>query len=504
MVSSVASDLTTEDRAFLSTLEDQLGIVADLSRADALIYTRAQKGKAHVRTHVHPHSVAPVYLEDYTRQQINLEQAPIVAKTLLTHRRQQGNQEGFGNGVRVQTEVLPVFSPVDPRRLIAAVSLDSSLIEYERHRRRSRVFRKTLNRIQQMLTEGWLHHAETLSFFGEQEGLVVVDKKGVIRYTSGIAANLYRKIGYVQNLVGSHIESLETHDDALVRQALMSHRCLEEESEDGGRYWIRKVLPVVMRPGLTDRLRRHFHSSPSSEVISMGTLLVLRDITDERRKEQEIRVKNAMIQEIHHRVKNNLQTIAALLRIQSRRFDDDVALAAFNDATNRILSIAVIHEFLSEQGSFAINIKEVGNRIITQLRQSIVNPGLHIQFELQGPSIWLPPRQATACALVTNELLQNAVEHGFKCQESGNVSMILTDEGDQVIISVTDNGCGLPDDFDLHNTGSLGLQITRTLVTEDLQGSIELFNNEEQGTTARLVFSKQLFGGEEGWNANVS
>ena len=495
--------LTKEDKAFLETIQAQLNIVADLSRADAMLYSSEQKGKVRVIAHAHPHSVAPVYFDNYSNEAVRSGDLPIITKVFNSHRRQKGLQSGFGGGTKVEVEALPIFDPRDPRRLIGAVSLDSTLIEYERHRRRNPVFHRTLRHLQIMLTRGLLINAENLTPFGENEGLVVVDKRGFIRYTSGIAANLYRKLGYVENLVGAHLESLETHDDALARKTITTQQCLEEEAEDGGRSWVRKALPLVATPTLKEKVLQIFSRGPQSPDDLAGVLLVWRDVTEERRKEQEIRVKNAMIQEIHHRVKNNLQTIAALLRIQSRRLSDEVSLAAFKDATNRILSIAVIHEFLSEQGSFAINIKEVGQRIITQLKQSIVTPDQSIHLGLEGPSIWLPPRQATACALVTNELLQNAVEHGFKEQSTGQVSMVLIDEGDHVIIDIVDNGQGLPPDFDIQNTGSLGLQITRTLVTEDLQGSLDLANNDPgPGATARITFSKAIFGGEEGWNEN--
>jgi two-component sensor histidine kinase len=230
-------------------------------------------------------------------------------------------------------------------------------------------------------------------------------------------------------------------------------------------------------------------------------MLLVRDFTEERLREQELRVKTAMMQEVHHRVKNNLQTIAALLRMQVRRMSGEAARSAVEEAIGRILSVAVIHEFLSNQDSRVINIKEVSNRIVTQIRQEMLAPDRKIWFELEGPPIFLPARQATACALVINELLQNAVEHGFKEGSVGHVRLTLQDEGDTVVVRVRDDGSGLPEDFKIEQADSLGLQIVQTLVREDLKGNIELRNGE--GAEAIITFPKAILGGEESWTAHV-
>jgi two-component sensor histidine kinase len=181
------------------------------------------------------------------------------------------------------------------------------------------------------------------------------------------------------------------------------------------------------------------------------------------------------------------------LRIQTRRTEEKTAKMALTDATNRILSVAVIHEFLSDNDAWAINMKDVSQRVVVQIEQSLIAPGVNIQFKLEGPSIWLPARQATACALVINELLQNAVEHAFRGERSGLIGVNLIDEGDYVIITISDDGAGLPENFDPTHLSSLGLQIARTLVTEDLQGSFDLLTNPHGGTTAKITFPKALF-----------
>jgi two-component sensor histidine kinase len=233
---------------------------------------------------------------------------------------------------------------------------------------------------------------------------------------------------------------------------------------------------------------------------------MLHDDTDIRRQDQEMRIKNVLIQEVHHRVKNNLQTIAGLLRMQIRRVESEEARQVLEETLSRILSVAVIHEFLSSDSSNVINIKEVGQRIISQLQYGMLSPDSKIQLELSGEPIYLPARQATSCALIINELVQNAIEHGFEQKKEGIVRVNLEDSGDEVMIRVADNGDGLPGDFHLEDTDSLGLQIVRILVEGDLKGQIQLGSGIDNGNglSIKIIFPKTLFRGEAGWKEHVS
>jgi two-component sensor histidine kinase len=157
-----------------------------------------------------------------------------------------------------------------------------------------------------------------------------------------------------------------------------------------------------------------------------------------------------------------------------------------------------VHEFLSEQEARVINIKDVSQRIIKHTQQGILQPDKRIRLTLRGPSIYLPAQQATTCALIINELLQNAVEHGYERKPGGTISVNLRDDGDSVIIAVADDGQGLPEDFSLEQADSLGLQIVQTLVQDDLKGQFEL--REGDGVSAIVTFPKQTLGGEGTWS----
>ena len=374
--------------------------------------------------------------------------------------------------------------------MVAAVCIETNLIERERHRRRSRVFQRALKQFQEMALAGKLRGAEGLTPFDEHDGVVVIDAQHRIQYVSGIATSLYRKLGYVGNLLKRRMEDLELDDSSPVLEALERGECVERELTVGDLIWVKKAIPLYS----FDRGVRRFIPTRESSPRLEGMLVTIHDETDIRRQEEELQVKAAMIQEIHHRVKNNLQTIASLLRLQARRAETDAVRRALQEGINRVLSVAVIHEFLAHQDARVISIRDVSQRIISQVQESVLDQEGGIRLHLQGPNIYLPTQPATVCALVINELLQNALEHGYERQEVGTVTVCLRDDGEQITISVDDDGVGLPEEFDLSQTSSLGLQIVQTLAQGDLKGSFEL-RSRDKGVSAIVTFPKHSQGG---------
>ncbi len=502
-------NITEPGLDFLRIIEQQMAIVADLSRADILLYGRKSEKEAVVLVHAQPHSLAHVYAKSREGFSVNEKLRPEVVDTLTSGQPQKERRSTIIEGAPVVRHTLPVFFPppvaevnhthpdslLQKPHTIASLVIVTNLLEYERHRLRSKVFRQALRRLQVMLAYGQVCGAENLTPFGEQDGIIFVDPFGVVGYASGIAANLYRRLGYKETLVGRQLSSLETGDEEMRQATLVQQRCLQQENRESDRFWIRKSLPLVQ---YSKDYWKWLKLTPGPlSPAPYGLLLALHDDTESRRQDQEIRVKNAMIQEVHHRVKNNLQTIAGLLRMQSRRVKSEEAKQVLDETLNRILSIAVIHEFLSSENTNAINIKEISQRILAQFRQGMLSPDKDIQLELSGEVVYLPARQATACSLIINELVQNALEHGFEQKQNGFIRVNLADEGDQVIIVVVDNGDGLPATFQMDRPDSLGLNIVKILVEEDLKGQIDFKNGA--GVTVTITFPKTLFKGEEGW-----
>jgi len=185
-------------------------------------------------------------------------------------------------------------------------------------------------------------------------------------------------------------------------------------------------------------------------------------------------VHSALIQEMHHRVKNNLQTIAMLLRLQMGQ-DKPLSLQSIlNETINRVLSIATVHEMLSEAGGDRVGVLDLIRRVATTISGNMVNPAAHITIAVTGDNIELSSQRATSLTLVANELLQNALEHGMTGRNEGHITITLTDEGHRLKLSVCDDGHGLPAHFDPATGLGLGLNIVRATVTEDMQGQFDI------------------------------
>jgi|DewCreStandDraft_2_1066082.scaffolds.fasta_scaffold00997_10 signal transduction protein with GAF and PtsI domain len=200
-------------------------------------------------------------------------------------------------------------------------------------------------------------------------------------------------------------------------------------------------------------------------------------------------VKSAVVREMHHRVKNNLQTIAMLLRLQMRDGRDVSGREVLIETINRILSIAAVHEILSVEGFKFINIREMLEKVARTVAQNMARPDLELRISVRGDEVYLPSQQASSLALVVNELIQNAIEHAFKGQAQGSVEVNLTVRGDRLFVEVRDDGVGLPVGFDPATGSDLGLQIVRALVAEDLKGEFVL-ERCDPGTKATITLPK--------------
>jgi len=218
-----------------------------------------------------------------------------------------------------------------------------------------------------------------------------------------------------------------------------------------------------------------------------GAILLLRDVSELRRRERELLTKDATIREIHHRVKNNLQTVAALLRMQSRRLPDNEARAALDEAVRRVGTIALVHETLSQGFDETVDFDEIVARGLAAVVEVAIRD-VPVRAERLGSFGRLQAEDATSLAMVVTELVHNAVEHGL-AQTGGVVSVRADrswDKDDELLtVTVTDDGTGLPEGFDPAGTG-LGTQIVTSLV-QDLRGRITWKNAKPRGTTVRFV-----------------
>jgi two-component system, sensor histidine kinase PdtaS len=216
--------------------------------------------------------------------------------------------------------------------------------------------------------------------------------------------------------------------------------------------------------------------------------VLVRDVSELRRREQELLTKDATIREIHHRVKNNLQTVAALLRLQARRVTDDAARASLEEAVRRVGTIALVHETLSQGFDETVNFDEIAVRGLRAVVE-VATREHHVEPTFTGSFGRMRAEDATALAMIISELVQNAVEHGLEDRD-GKVEVAVTrqtlDGGEeQLTVVITDDGVGLPAGFRPSLAG-LGTRIVTSLAT-DLKGRIRWENNEPSGTRVEFV-----------------
>lgn len=216
---------------------------------------------------------------------------------------------------------------------------------------------------------------------------------------------------------------------------------------------------------------------------------VAREIRQRERAEGEADELNAMLQEMHHRIKNNLQTVADLLTLEMSRNLRPEVQESLRDSITRIKSIAASHELLSVESVGLTDITELARRIVATTKRSMLRPDQKIEIVVKGHEIYLGSKQATAFALVLNELIANAIEHGFRTRREGEIEIELDWDASEVWMRVQDDGEGLPNGFNLNTSRGLGLQIARTLVEKDLRGKLALTSNGA-GTTAWVLFQR--------------
>ncbi|HLG74021.1 MAG TPA: histidine kinase dimerization/phosphoacceptor domain -containing protein, partial [Chloroflexota bacterium] len=199
----------------------------------------------------------------------------------------------------------------------------------------------------------------------------------------------------------------------------------------------------------------------------------------------DLEVKTALLQEINHRVRNNLASIVGLLSMELMRPEPRPARTVLMNSINRVKSIGQVHTMLSEDSFGAVDFQSIAEAIVGFVTASW-GSGRHVEVEVLGDPMVLDPKRASSLALVVNELITNSLKYAFPDQEDGRVEITSLVDGGEVTVIIRDNGVGLPDDFNFERAGSLGMRIIRNLVRTDLKGRFDVRN--ESGTMATIVF----------------
>ena len=447
--------LTRDEINHLKQLVSEWGLLADLCFADLLLYVPSTDGEWLIVAQVRPATGQTIYLTDYVGVPADNER-PLLASAFETGEISEGE-------IAVDSLPEPALMLAIPVRFggkpIAVLSREWSNRVGRQPGELERTYLGIFQRFAAMIAEG------SFPFHGlvgdssaaprVGDGVMVLDEEARVRYASPNAVSALHRVGISANAVGMRLAELGFNDSP-VRLAYEDHMpVIEEFDQTPNVTLLTRCMPILAAGEVT------------------GGVLLLRDVTEVRKRDKLLLSKDATIREIHHRVKNNLQTISSLLRLQGRRLESPEAKAAVAESVRRIRTIALVHETLSREPGDDVAFLEIVRPLLRLAEEGLQSPDRPVRFTVQGDGGRLPSTIATPLSVVLTELLQNAVDHGFpEGSNGGDVVVQLHPNEDQLNIRVINDGRGLDPGFELNKATGLGLSIVRTLVTTELAGSI--------------------------------
>ncbi len=459
--------------AHLQRLAASWGLLADFSFADVLLFAprRADPEQFVVLGQIRPTTSQTSYPSDWVGIVLPASDRTIVARTMASGDVLDGELEVQPTRDLLRVLAIPVRFEGET---IAVLTKESTPTFGRQPGELERVYLEVFNRFARMIASGDFPFRDEDAMSDAVprvgDGVLLLDAQMRVEYASPNGVSALHRVGVHANTEGMRLGDLGL-DEAPLRTAFTTPVPVTRELEGGAE------VTVVLRciPLLAD-----------GEVT--GAVVLLRDISELRRRDRLLLSKDATIREIHHRVKNNLQTISSLLRLQGRRLASPEAKAAIDESVRRVRSIALVHEILSREAGEDVPFLAIVHDLTRMAEEAFAIPERPIRCEVEGDPGAVPATVATPLAVVLNELLQNTADHAFpEGGGGGEVRLRLHRDGRDLVIEVIDDGEGLPAGFDLEAAGGLGLSIVRTLVTSELAGTIEMAPaGAGQGTCVRL------------------
>jgi two-component sensor histidine kinase len=470
--------LTAADLDWLQSLVSDWQLLADLSFADLVLWAPLQDGSGWVvLAQMRPTTGPTTFHDDVVGSFASTGARPFLDAARQEQRICREGDPEWTRGVPVRRESIPVTREGN---VIAVIERSTNLSSARTPSRLELTYLKGADDLAQMVASGmfpWPGQQPALVRSPRVgDGLLRLGRSGKVSYASPNALSAYRRLGLTADLVGADLGPVTARlcapdkptDDALMATA-SGRAPRETEVEGNGSVVQLRAIPLVVNG------------------LRTGALILVRDVTELRHRERELMTKDATIREIHHRVKNNLQTVAALLRLQARRLDAPEARAALEEAVRRVGSIATVHETLSHTPEEIVDFDDIADRVAAMTAEVSASEA-QVKPVVLGRFGALPSAVATPLALVLAELLQNALQHGLAQSlaggAAGNLEVMVSRHRSRLVVRVCDNGVGLPEDFDLDSATSLGLQIVRTLVVAELGGRLEVKPRAGGGTEA--------------------
>ncbi|MHA6617290.1 sensor histidine kinase [Pseudonocardia sp. DLS-67] len=462
-------------------------LLADMSFADFLLWiplagiNLAGGGEFLCVAQARPTTAPTAHPEDIVAARIGATESPQLRRAVVEGRICREENPRWHLEVPVRRETIPVRFGGS---VIAVLSRDTNLAMPRVPSPLEIAYLGSASDLCQMVADGTFPPtAEAVGAVSSPragDGLIRLDAHGLVAYASPNALSAYHRMGHASDLVGVVLADAMrevVHDpfDAAevaerIEGALDGKHSLRMEVRARGAVMLVRAMPLRPRGD------------------AAGALILVRDVTDLRRRDMALLSKDATIREIHHRVKNNLQTVAALLRLQARRTAIPEARIALAESVRRVNSIALVHEALSVSVAERVDLDELVDKVLPAIGDGATAES-RAKVRREGSFGTLPAALATPLVLVLTELVHNALAHAFDPGRAGEVVVSANRSSGELEVVVGDDGRGLPEGIDLERSTGLGLQIVRTLVDSELGSVLEVRPRAGGGTEAVIKLS---------------
>lgn len=475
-LADVQGRLNDSDVEWLHRLVGDGQLLADLASADIVTWIATSDGSFIAVAHSRPSGAATLFYRDIVGEKVRPQWRTQVQAAFESAEIVDSSSPDWFEEIPTRVRAVPIVHAHAGGVVIGVLTRHTNLGEARMPSRQQISFDECANDLFRMITSGEFPDlaAPTAPRRGApraSDGLIRLDVDGITTFASPNALSAFNRMGFDDELEGESLAEVTT-------QIIPPSRQVDES------------LPVVVTgraPWRTDMEARGVTVSLRAIPLKdhgtrIGAIVLCRDVSELRHQEQELITKDATIREIHHRVKNNLQTVGSLLRIQARRTHSDEVREALTRAMRRVESIAVVHDTLSSGLSQTVDFDEVFDRVLKLVAEVAAAPNTRARTTLEGRFGMLPSEYATPLALALTEVVTNAVEHGLAGQE-GVVRIEATRTSELLRVTVADTGHGLPDG---RIGQGLGTQIVRTLIQGELGGTIEWSGKEGDGTQVTI------------------
>ena len=483
-LSQLISDHGVPNKAnieWLTRLQSEWQLVADLLFADLVLWVPTKDGSFIAVGHARPSSAATVFYRDISGQPIRKEWLAPVKQAFESAQLVEQKSPDTVAGLPTRFSAIPVqkehlLAAEDNSGPIAVITRHTNLSESRTPNKIQLNYVSCGNELLTMITEGTFpdYSSPTGRRRGApraNDGLLRLDFDGNVTFASPNGLSAFSRLGIEGEIEGKSLAEVAT-------------KIVKEQST------VDESLPLVLTgkaPWRADLestdVTLSVRAIPLMKAGSRtGAIVLCREITELRRQEQQLLTKDATIREIHHRVKNNLQTVASLIRIQMRRTTSDEAKQALDQAIRRVSAIALVHNTLAEGFSDEVNFDEVFESSMRLVGELATDSSREIKLRIDGKFGQLDSGLATPLAVALTEVVTNAASHGLG-EHGGSILITPRQSAKQLTIEVEDNGVGI--DKDAIGKG-LGTQIIRTLIEGELRGKISWFSPKDGGTKVAI------------------